>query len=119
MLITYQDGKFYPEFSMSVPHLVGMNGGVQSDLFTLKFKNREQLEYFRRIIIRLQKEIILSGETISPKRLIFHYMKALSDSNKLKAFIATNMIDLITFLDNNVKTDVYKVVKLQGLYRYI
>ena len=51
------------------PHLVGMNGDVQSDLATLAFKNGEQLEYFHIRILRLQQEIILSGEIVSPTRL--------------------------------------------------
>ena len=58
-------------------HLVGMNGDVQSDLATLAFKKREQLEYFHNRIIILQQEITLSGETVLPTRLIFQYMKAL------------------------------------------
>ena len=37
------------------PHLGGINGDVNYDLATLAFNNREQLEYFHRIIIRLQK----------------------------------------------------------------
>ena len=43
------------------PHLGGINGDVQYDLATLAFKNGEQLEYFHRIILRLHKEINLSG----------------------------------------------------------
>ena len=34
-------------------------------------------------------------------------MKALSKIDKLRAFVAPNMTDLITFLDNNRKYDVY------------
>ena len=58
-------------------HFGGMNGYVQSDLATLAFKNGEQLEYFHSIILRLQQEIMLSGEIFSPSRLIFQYTKAL------------------------------------------
>ena len=54
------------------PHLVGMNGDAQSDLATLVFKNAEQLEDFHIRIIRIQQEIILSGETLSPTRLLLH-----------------------------------------------
>ena len=43
------------------PHLGGMNGDIQSNLDTLSFKNREQLEDFHSIILRFQQEIILSG----------------------------------------------------------
>ena len=83
-----------------------MNGDVQSDLATLAFKNGEQLEYFHSRIIRLQQEIMLSGEIFSPTRLLFHYMKALTKSEKLRYFIVPKMTDLITFPDNNVKSSV-------------
>ena len=53
------------------PHLGGMNGDVQSNLSTLAFKNGEQLEYFHSRILRLQQEIMLSGEIVSPTRLLF------------------------------------------------
>ena len=78
-----------------------MNSGVQSNLATLAFKNGEQLEYFHSRILRLQKEILLSGEIVSPTRLLFQYMKALTKSEKLRAFVAPKMTDLITFLDKN------------------
>ena len=96
-----------------------MNGGVMSDLATLEFKKVEQLEYFRSRVISLQQEVILSGETVSPERLLFHYMKSLSKSDKLKSFIAPNMIDLITILDKNEKSDVYSGGDITGLYRYL
>ena len=54
-----------------------MNGDFQSDLTTLAFKNGEKLEDFYSRILRLQQEIILSGKTVSPTRLLFQYMKAL------------------------------------------
>ena len=44
-------------------------------------------------------------------------MKSLSKRDKLKAFIVTKMIDLITFLDNNGKLDVYTGGNTNGLYR--
>ena len=40
----------------------GMNVNFQSYLANLVFKNGEQPEYSHSIIIRLQQEIILSGE---------------------------------------------------------
>ena len=83
------------------PHLGGINGGVQSDLATLPFKNRKHLEDFHSRILRLQHEIILSGETVSPTILLFQYMNSLSKSKKLKVFTAPKMTDIITFLDNN------------------
>ena len=100
-------------------HIGGMNGDIQYDLSTLAFKNREQLGDFHSRIIRLQHEIVLSGETVSPTRLLFQYMKAFSNSNKLKSFIAPNMIYLITFLDNNGNSAVYTGVNVHGLYLYI
>ena len=45
----------------SAPHLVGINSDVQSDPATLSFRNGEQLEDFH---------IILSGEIVSPTRLL-------------------------------------------------
>ena len=84
-----------------------MNGDVQSDLATLELNIGEQLEDFHGIILRLQQEIVISGETISPTIIIFHYMKELSKSDKFNAFIAPNMTYLITFLDNNRKPAFY------------
>ena len=54
-----------------------MNGDVQSYLETLEFNNGEELKCFHNRIIRLKQEIILSGETVSTKRLLLQYMKAL------------------------------------------
>ena len=101
------------------PHLGGVNGDVQSDLATLAFNNGEQLEDFHGRILRLQQEIILSGEIVSPTRLLFQYMKALSKSDKLRAFIVPKMTDLITFLDNNGKSAVYTGGDIDGIYRYL
>ena len=52
-----------------------MNGDVQSDLSNLVLKNGEQLEDFHIIILRLQQEMNLYGETVSTKRLLFQYMQ--------------------------------------------
>ena len=84
-----------------------MNGDVRSDLSTLEFKNGEKLEYFHGRIIRIQQEIMLSGENFSPTILILQYMKELSKRDKLIYFIAPKMKYLITFLDNNGKYAVY------------
>ena len=66
-------------------HLGYMNGDVQSDLATLASNSGEKFEYFHSIIIRLQPKIILSGETVSPTRLLLQLVtKALSKINKLK-----------------------------------
>ena len=46
-------------------------------------------------------------------------MKALSNSDKLKAFIAFKMIDIFTFLDNNGKYEVYTVGNIHGIYPYL
>ena len=69
------------------PHLGVMNGDVQSDLATLAFRNGEQFEDFHSRILRLQQEIMLSGETVSPTIILIHYMKALAKSEKLKALL--------------------------------
>ena len=100
-------------------HLGGMNGDVQSDLATLAFKNGEQFEYFHSRILRLQHEIMLFREIVSPTRLLFHYMKALKNSEKLRYFIANRMTDIITLLDNNGKCAVYTGGYINGIYRYI
>ena len=50
---------------------------------------------------------MLSRDIVSPTRLLFQYMKALTKSEKLRAFIAPDMTDLITFLDKNGKSAVY------------
>ena len=62
---------------------------------------------------------MLSGEIVSPTRLLLQYMKALTKSEKLKAFIAPKMTDLITFLDNNGKYAVYTGGDIHGIYRYL
>ena len=46
-------------------------------------------------------------------------MKALLNSDKLKALIATKMTYLIIFLDNNGEYAVYTGVNITGIYRYI
>ena len=74
----------------------------------MALNNREQLENIHIIIIRLQQEIILSGETHSPTILIFQYIKVLTNSVKLKALISPKIIYLIKFLHNIGKSDVYK-----------
>ena len=88
------------------PHLGGMNGDVQSDLSTLDFKKGEHIEDFHSRILRLQQEINISVETVSPTILLFHYMRVFSKSNKLKSSIAPKMMDIITLFDNNVKSAV-------------
>ena len=52
-------------------HLGGTNGDVQYDISTPAFNNGEQLEYFHGRILRLQQEIMLSGEIVSPSRLLY------------------------------------------------
>ena len=70
-------------------------------------------EYFHSTILRLQQEIIGSGETVSPTRLFFHYTK------ELKALISTKTAYLITLLDNNIKTAVYIGQNIHELYCYL
>ena len=45
---------------------------------------------------------MLSEEIFSPTRLPFQYMNVLTNSEKLRYFIAPKIIDLITFIDKNV-----------------
>ena len=96
-----------------------MNGGVQSDLAILESNKREHLEDFHIIIIRLQQEIILSGDIFSPTTLLFQYMKAFSKSDELRAFIVPKIKCLITFLDNNGKSSVYIGGYIHGIYSYL
>ena len=62
---------------------------------------------------------MLSGEIVSPTRLLFQYIKALTKSEKLRAFIAPNMTDIITSLDKNRKSDVFTGGYIHGIYRYL
>ena len=63
--------------------------------------------------------MILSGKYVYPTILLLHYMKALSNSKKLKAFIYTKMTYLIIFLDNNRKLAVYTGGNIHELYCYL
>ena len=92
---------------------------IKSDIATLDFNNWEKLENFHDSIIRLQQEIVLSGEIVSPTRLLFKYLKALSNSDKPKYFIAPKMTDLITFPDNSEKSAVYTGGDICVICRYI
>ena len=95
-----------------------MNGDVQSDLSTMDNKNAEQLQYLYSRILRLQQELNLYKENVSPTRILFQNTKALSKSNKIKDFIFPKMTDLITFLDNNKKLDIYTGYNINELYYY-
>ena len=101
------------------PQIGGVNGYVQSDIATLSFNNGEKIKYFYGRILRIQQEIILSGETFYLRRFIFEYMKALSKIYKLKAFITPKMTYIITFLDNNGKPAVYTGGNVHRLYCYL
>ena len=46
-------------------------------------------------------------------------MKSLTNIDKLRAFIAPKMTDLITFLDNNGKSAVYTGGDIHGIYYYL
>ena len=96
-----------------------MNGDVQYDLSTLTLNNGEKLEYFHGRIIRLQQESILSGEIFSPARLLFQYMKAFSNSDKLRDFVEPKMTYPITFLDNNGKYSVYIGGDIHVIHSYL
>ena len=62
---------------------------------------------------------MLTGETVSPTRLISQYTKVFSNSDKLRAFIVPKMTYLIKFLDNNAKSAVYMGGDIHGIYRYL
>ena len=96
-----------------------MNCGVQSDPSTLEFNNGEQLEDFHGRILRLQQEIMLSGETVSLTMIIFQYMKVFSKSDKLNASIAPNMTYLNTFFYNNGKSGVYTGGDINVIYHFL
>ena len=101
------------------PHLEGINGYFRSNLAILTFNNGEQLEDFHIRILILQQKIIFYGETVSPKIVLFRYMKVLSNDGKLKSFIGPKIADLIIFLDNNGKSALYKEGNVHGLYCYL
>ena len=46
-------------------------------------------------------------------------MKALTNSEKLNAFIAQKMTDLVTFIDKNGKYAAYEEGDIHGIYRYL
>ena len=46
-------------------------------------------------------------------------MKALSNIDKLKAFIGPKITDIITLLNNNIKYDVYTGGDINGIYCYL
>ena len=50
---------------------------------------------------------MFSVEIFTPTRLLFQYMTVLSNSDELRALIASKMTDLIIFLYKNGKYDVY------------
>ena len=62
---------------------------------------------------------MLSGEIVSPTRLLFQYMKSFSKRDKLRDFIAPRMTDIITFLGNNVKSAISIGGDIHGVYRYL
>ena len=79
--------------------------------------NGEQLEDFHSRILRLQQEIMISGETVSPTRLLLQYMKALTKSEKLKACMAPKMTDPINFIYTKGKYAEYDGGDIHGIYR--
>ena len=62
---------------------------------------------------------MLSGEIFSPTRLLFQYIKALTKSEKLRAFISPKMTYLITFPHNNGKSAVHTGGDIPGIFRYL
>ena len=57
--------------NLQAPQIVVNNGSIQSNLSTLEFKNGKKPEDFHSLILGLQQENILSGDTVSHTRLIF------------------------------------------------
>ena len=100
------------------PHLVGVNCDVQYDLSTLAFKIGCKIEDFHIRILRLQQEVIISGEYVSPTTHLFQYMKALSKSNNIKGLIVAKMTNIITLLDNR-KYAVYTGGNILEIYWYL
>ena len=62
---------------------------------------------------------MLSGEIVTPTRLLLQYMKVLTKSEKPKAFMAPKMTDLITFIDTKGKYAEYDGGDIHGIYRYL
>ena len=62
---------------------------------------------------------MLSGEILSPTRLIFQCIKAFSRSDKLRSFIMLKMTDIITLLYNNGKSAVCIGGDIYGIYHYL
>ena len=70
-------------------------------------------------ILRIQQEIKISGETVSPTILLLQYMQVLSKCDNLKSFIAPKMIDLIILPDNNIKSSILTWVNIHDIYCYL
>ena len=87
--------------------------------FTLFILSKKKIEGFHVRILRIKEEINISVENVSPTRLLLQYTKALSKSDKIRALIAPKMTDLITFIDNNRKSDIYTGGDIHGIYRYL
>ena len=121
MLMKYQDGQFYPDSSIHVPLILE----VLMVMLSLTYPPRSSITennlkiFIVYRILRNQQEIFLSGEKLSPTRLIFQYTKALSKSDKINAFIAPKMTYLITLLNNNIKYAVYIGGNVHGINSYI
>ena len=76
--------------------------------FTLFILSKKKIEGFHVRILRIKEEINISVENVSPTRLLLQYKKSFPKSDKLRAYIAPKITDLIIFLDNNGKTEIYK-----------
>ena len=78
IIMKTQDGQLYQELSIRAPLILEgrmvMFSPSQPTWLSITDNN---FEYFHSIIIRIQQEIILSGETLYHTRLLFHYMKVL------------------------------------------
>ena len=96
-----------------------MNGDFKYYIDNLDFNNREKLEAFYSRILRLQQEIMLTGEIVSPTGILFQYTKEFSKSDKLIALITPKMTYLITLLEKNRKYAIYTGGDIHGIYRYL
>ena len=62
---------------------------------------------------------MLAGETVSPARLLFQYLKPLSNIDKLIAFFTPKITNLIKLFDNNGKSTVYTRGDIHGICCYL
>ena len=115
-----QYGPLSPDFYIHVLLILKVWMVIFSMIYPPSYSITENsLKTFISVFLDYNKKIFSLEKFFSPTRLIFQYMKALSNSDKLRAFIAPKMEDLITYLDNNVKSVVYKGGGIHWTYCYL